>query len=221
MNTVLYEAERLCYRCAPHELRGAHLYLVAKSDVPAELGGTSTVLTAWTSGTLDLQLREQIGAKWKGRGPCAVIDTTRDRAAVLGDALHELAHRLEASRLFDPAPRFVSITEAAHATAEELATAQPIARQLATHSATWVRLALHLAHRAQLDAIPEPPGAELVGYDFVRRVVLTMRTILWDECVRWECRPLAELKATPAPRDFCDLYQYAVQCADLEPVGAA
>lgn len=220
VSDILQEAEALCRECAPHELAGVPLYIVPKRDLPEERRGLPEY-TAWTGPTTDLEVRDVIGARWAGRGPCMVVDDQRERWSVLGAALHELAHILDRPALYGELPAGVSLEQRAAANVAHLASAHPVAAQIAAHPASWCRLAFHLAHRAQRTEVPDAPGAELVAYKFLSPVLIGMFRATYFECHQWERRPLAELKTIPAPRPFLELYQTAVKLAELEPVGAA
>ncbi|MFV0442167.1 MAG: hypothetical protein ACK5Q5_01205, partial [Planctomycetaceae bacterium] len=69
----LADAHNLCRTIAAQDLAGHPLYILPQSSVTAKLGRASGCI-GYTSGTLDLLLKDEIGDAWQGRGPCIVVN---------------------------------------------------------------------------------------------------------------------------------------------------
>jgi hypothetical protein len=67
--TLCRWAEDLCRRIVPRDLGDTPLYIVPLSQIQSMLGGPCAC-DGYTSPSLDLYLRNDIGPAWRGRGPC-------------------------------------------------------------------------------------------------------------------------------------------------------
>ena len=95
-------AEALCRQIAPHDLDNLPLYIVPLSRITGILGGPS-VCDGFTSHSLDLYLRDDIGSSWRGRGPCMVINDLQYGDATPED--NELAFSRHGTARVRPHPR--------------------------------------------------------------------------------------------------------------------
>ena len=153
-------AGQLCRAIASRDLVGHELYIIRQSEISAEYG-TADGCEAYTSPCLDLYLREFIPS-WRGRGPCLVLNDVAMQAdvhpedwegVVLTDTVHELAHILDQPALYrerrDAEPDRLKFE--ALVLADEVGQPRPtVAPQpWAGHGASFIRIALHLRHRAR------------------------------------------------------------------------
>lgn len=213
--TLEADAEDLLRRIAPHELAVTPVYVVSKSAVPVEFGGGSR-WGGWTSGTLDLELRELIGDRWRGRGPC-VVASGDDRTAFLACAVHEFAHRLDDELVAAPPTDFRPADAARH-TSNSLSEAHSIDRQTRHHAPSFVRLVMHLGFRAE--AAGEPVLGDCVGYRWLAPYTVDFFRCLYADMTAHSGRPLAGLKHTPPPRELADLWFLAASKCEAIPPAA-
>ncbi|MFN3297555.1 hypothetical protein [Caldimonas sp.] len=160
-------ASELCHALAPIDLADMPVYVLPQSRLPADLGGAA-ICDGFTQDTLDLYLRDVIGAGWRGRGPCMVI---RDAAfagcaepraielTFLAIAIHELAHVLERDQPFRDRSDLTSeaIQQQALANGRQVASEPSQAQRdqpWIYHNARFSRVAIHLRHRAGLLGVP-------------------------------------------------------------------
>jgi len=170
--------ERLCRTVAPIDLAGVPLYIVPQSRIPAQFGGKS-VCDGFTTPSLDLYLRDVIGPAWQGRGPCMVINDLPDSDEKHVDhdveqpdpdyleldlcrtALHELAHILERPKLYrdrkevEPQRIIFESLVISHAVSNEKVD-EPTVPPFQGHEADFIRIALHLRHRADMAGMLVP-----------------------------------------------------------------
>lgn len=71
VESLFIQARDLCRRVAPIDLANVPLYILPSSRLTAKLGAARGCF-GFTSGTLDLLLKDEIGTEWRGRGPCIV-----------------------------------------------------------------------------------------------------------------------------------------------------
>ncbi len=153
-------AGQLCRAIASRDPAGHELYILRQSAISTEYG-TAEGSEAYTSPSLDLYLREFI-PHWRGRGPCLVLNDLAMQAdvhpedleaVVLGITIHELAHILDRPALYrerrDAEPDRLKFE--ALVLADEVGQPRPtVAPQpYAGHGASFIRIALHLRHRAR------------------------------------------------------------------------
>ncbi len=229
MRRLAAQAEALCRAVAP-DVAGGPLYVIPHADLPSELR-MSDGLEGFTTRYLDLILRptlEQLG-RWRGRGPAMVVNpeaiasdlAERGRPArrrcfaptFLGDVLHELAHILDAGMIGEPEPPANLVTFAALALKAELdGVTAPTNGPSATipwrcHEAAFIRIALHLAHRARAFGtwLQSEDVFDAVEYDLspTRRYA----EALGDEPARLAGCPFANIQAMPQPAAFAELWQ--------------
>ena len=162
-NEIIQRAERLCYAVAGRDLGDTPLYLVRQSTLPnGQFAGQHHY--AITTPSLDLYLREHI-RDYRGRGPCMLLNDLgmaedwdgEDLAyLVLTTTLHELAHILDRPALF--ADR--SGVDPNKLQFESLVVADAIKRPARSelpayygHDDSFIRIAVHLCHRASLAGV--------------------------------------------------------------------
>lgn len=172
MNDLAARAERLCRALAPDVAHGP-FYVVLRPELPPEYQGGDGGALALTSRHLDLMLRPTLERqrRWRGRGPAILLDPVaiaadaghrvqpaRRRvfpAVAMGLVLHELAHIIDLGPRQDEAEpdpnliQFGRLSLAADLTGIETPTNGPgAAVPWRGHELPFVRIALHLAHRA-------------------------------------------------------------------------
>jgi hypothetical protein len=147
-DAIINRGHALCRGIALRELGVSPLYIVRQSAIATEFGAGKGC-SAYTTPSLDLYLADQIH-DYQGRGPCMVINDLEE--TVLGTIIHELAHILDRPALFEDRPNI----EPAKLKFESLVLADAITRPKPTvqvppwygHGASFIRIALHLRHRA-------------------------------------------------------------------------
>lgn len=159
-DAIIATGHALCRQVAARDLGSSPFYIVRQSAIVTEFGAGEGC-AAYTSPSLDLYLRESLGDRWRGRGPCLVVNDLALLADLhpldlenitLGTILHELAHILDRPVPYDERPD----VEPAKLKFESLVLADAITRPRPTvqvpswhgHGASFIRIALHLRHRA-------------------------------------------------------------------------
>jgi hypothetical protein len=226
-------AEALCRTVAP-DLAGGPLYVVLAADLPSELRWPDR-LEGLTTRHLDLILRptlERLG-RWRGRGPAMVLSPQAIAADLaelgrparrrcfaptfFGIVLHELAHILDAGLIGEPEPPASLVTFAALALKAELAgEIKPTNGPSATipwrrHEAPFIRLALHLAHRARACGVWLQSADVFDAGEYGLSPTYHYTLALSDEPARLAGCPLADVRTTPSPAAFVELWQADVQ----------
>lgn len=209
-------AESLCRQIAPRDLRDAPLYIVPQSRVPADRGGKN-IADGFTAPSLDLYLKHIIGPAWRGRGPCMVVndidlfdghpDPADVESALCGIVLHELAHILLRPAPFKARPdaepdkiEFESLV-VGHAVATA-PTAVADVPPFAGHEASFIRVALHLRHRADRAGVLVPMFYYCAGTHYGLSHPNRYREALAREPNRLVGLSIREIIATPYPEAF-------------------
>jgi hypothetical protein len=215
--TLCRRAEVLCRRIVPRDLGDTPLYIVPLSQIRSMLGGPCAC-DGFTSPSLDLYLRNDIGPAWRGRGPCMVVndldldceDPEDIELAVLATVLHELAHILERPRLFnerrdvEPARLlFESIVMASYVQDPLPETAQNESRL--QHGDRFLRTALHLCHRAGRVGTVVAPALVCPNRQYGLSKANAYRDALGNEPERMAGSTIPEMLRTPAPGAFARL----------------
>jgi hypothetical protein len=216
--TLCRRAEDLCRRIVPRDLGETPLYIVPLSQIRSMLGGPCAC-DGFTSPSLDLYLRNDIGPAWRGRGPCMVVndldldceDPEDIELAVLATVLHELAHILERPRLFherqdvEPARLlFESIVMASYVQDPLPATAQNESRL--QHGDRFLRTALHLCHRAERVGTVVAPALVCPNRQYALSNANAYRDALGNEPERMAGSTIPEMLRTTAPEAFARLW---------------
>jgi hypothetical protein len=216
IDALIARAESLCRQVAPCDLGDAPLYILPQTGVPANCGGRSTA-DGFTAPSLDLYLRDVIGPAWRGRGPCMVVndidlsdgqpDPIDIESAFCGIVLHELAHILLRPAPFKPRPdaepakiAFESLVVGHAVATEPPADAQ--VEPFAGHEADFIRVALHLRHRADLAGTLVPMFYYCAGTFYGLSHPNRYREALGDEPDRMAGLSIREILATPCPETF-------------------
>ena len=220
IDALCARAEAISRQIAPLDLGDLPLYIVVQSRVPANRGGKSTA-DGFTAASLDLHLQDIIGTAWHGRGPCMVVndidlcDGQPDRAdvesAFCGIVLHELAHILMRPVPFKPRPD----AEPAQIVFESLvighavATEPPLSAQVepfADHEADFIRVALHLRHRAERAGMLVPMFFFCAGTYYSLSHPNRYREAIGDEPARLADMSIRNILDTPYPKAFWRLW---------------
>ncbi len=199
------DAESLCRRLAGEVLGG--VYVVPRSAVvlPA---GEEWRAGGWAGPAVAAQCRPAIEAagRWKGFAPAVVVNDTPNvdpehRAwAFRTTTVHELAHLVADPaapvEIADPAAAAESLAATVrNMTAAGWGDAYPPARQIAWHSAQWVRVACHLATRANRAGFNVCLPL-LWGYDWLSTPFAYLR-VLSGEIAATDRRPIPDVLALP------------------------
>jgi hypothetical protein len=158
-DAIIATGHALCRTIAARDLGDLPLYIVRQSAI-ATAFGAADACSAYTTPSLDLYLADRI-QNYRGRGPCMVVNDLALLADVhpedlenvtLGTIVHELAHILDRPALYDERRD----VEPDRIQFESLVLAEAITRPRPTpqvppyhgHGASFIRIALHLRHRA-------------------------------------------------------------------------
>jgi hypothetical protein len=220
INALCARAESLCRRIAPHDLGDSPLYIVPQSWVPADRGGKS-VSDGFTEPSLDLHLQDIIGPAWRRRGPCMVVndidlcdgqpDPADVESAFCGIVLHEFAHILMRPAPYKPRPDVEPATivfeslVVGHAVAVEPPADTDI-EPFTGHEADFIRVALHLRHRADRAGVLVPMFYYCAGTQCGLSHPNRYRKALGDEPSRLASLSIREILAAPCPQAFWRLW---------------
>lgn len=224
-------AERVARACMP-DLAGVPLYILQ----PRAGSMLTREMTCQRGGlyfpNLDVAFRNQLEAdgKWRGRGVGIVVDATLlfacepddddAQRAVIGSALHELAHWVD--RLTPtsepPVDVYAAFRNARRPDAPRPGNDPPrqFSDSFLAHAENFIRLCSHLWHRARhgggyslrperlhfgnaypgLEYLPSPP-------EFI--------DALWPELTALQDLPLRSLADIPAPKPFTDLWDSVLE----------
>lgn len=223
-------AEALARSVAPDVAHGP-FYVVLRPDLPAEYQGGKDGPLALTSRHLDLMLRPWLERqrRWRGRGPAILLDpatiaadaATRPRssrrrvfpAVAMGVVLHELAHIIDAGPPGDGEPdpdliQFGRLTLAADLIGIEPPTNGPgAAIPWRGHEWRFIRLALHLAHRAAGLGAHVSPTDVFDARDYELSPTHRYVLALGDEPERLAGRPITTISQGAPPTAFVALWE--------------
>lgn len=215
---LCHRAEDLCRRVAPLDLAGLPLYIVPQSAIRGAFGDAEAAY-GYTLNWLDLILQDQLGSAWRGRGPCIVANDMAMRqdlgddieATFLATVLHELAHVFERDMRFDPAPD----TSPARMQFEGLRLAQAMsepvpetehARTIHQHDLRFIRVLLHLRHRAEHHGVRLAPGILFNDGPAVYITPIEYRLALEDEPEQMFDASIRSILVAPPPPLFTRLW---------------
>ncbi|MCO6454784.1 MAG: hypothetical protein J5I93_05740 [Pirellulaceae bacterium] len=216
MAKILADAEALCRAVAARDLEGVPLYLLRQSILPAECGSGDGCY-GYTLASLDLYLCDHIPG-YRGRGPCIVIndralaedfngeDLTYRTQAI---ALHEFGHVLDRPAVYEDRPGVDSNKLKFEALIVAHVTAKPPREDILPyhgHEAGFIRVCLHLCHRAKLVGFDISPGAICAGYTYCLSVAQRYQTALGDEPARCMGMLFRDILATKPPAAFTELW---------------
>ena len=216
MAKILADAEALCRTVAGRDLEGVPLYLVPQSILPPECGSGDHCL-AYTLGSLDLYLAPHI-LHYRGRGPCIVVNDIALAEEFGGEnlayrtqtvILHELAHVLDRPALYedrtgvDPIRILFESLIVANVTASPLREDIPLYHG---HEVGFIRIALHLVHRAEQASFEVRPGAICAGYHYGLSSAYRYQVALGDEPARCASMSFRDIRAMKPPPAFSSLW---------------
>ena len=222
---LVHRAGQLCRTIASRELVDHELYIIRQSEISAEYG-TAEGCEAYTSPCLDLYLREFI-PNWRGRGPCLVLNDLAMQAdvhpedleaVVLGITIHELAHILDRPSLY----RTREATEPDHLKFEALVLADEVAQPRPTvahqpyagHGASFIRIALHLRHRARKQGVLLLANDLCAGPRYGLSSGTCYRAALDDEPAKMAHLTFREIAGIVPPKAFTNLWASDVAAHD-------
>jgi hypothetical protein len=228
------QAEALARSVAPDVATGP-LYVVLRPDLSPEYQGGDGGPLALTSRHLDLMLRPTLERqrRWRGRGPAILLDPVviaaeaghrvrpaRRRvfpAVAAGVVLHELAHIVVAGPRDDAAPdpdliQFGRLSLAADLTSIEAPTNGPgAAVPWRGHEWPFIRIALHLAHRAAVMCVAVTASDLFDARDYELSPTHRYIAALGDEPERLARQPPMAISQVPPPTAFVALWHADVR----------
>jgi hypothetical protein len=228
---LIDRAGQLCRAIAGRDLAGHELYIILQSEISAEYGAAEGC-EAYTSPCLDLYLREFI-SNWRGRGPCLVLNDLALQAdvhpddwegVVLTNTVHELAHILDRPTLYrerrDAEPDRLKFE--ALVLADEVRQPRPtVAPQpWAGHEASFIRIALHLRHRAREQGVLLLASALCSGPRYGLSPASAYRAALGDEPTRLAHLAFREIAGIQPPTEFTTLWASDVAAHDHSSLGS-
>lgn len=215
--TATARAEWLCLAVAP-DLRGRPFYCVDANQCRDRLAldpGTSL-----SSPLLDLNLRSHLEAagRWQGRGTAILVD--RSDALFFAIVLHELAHAVENLRTPGEVVPLLEVDPAATERVLAILAAEPISYtersdvpQWFKHGREFIRLCLHLHHRAELLGLRQNVGSlQVAGARYGLSHAIRYQRELCGEIADFDPeRPLTELRGIEPPAGFVELFAQDTQ----------
>lgn len=215
MAKILAGAESLCRAVAGRDFGESPLYVVRQSTLPADhYAGLHHY--AFTTPSLDLYLREHI-PDYRGRGPCVVVndvalaedfDPLDWDYVVPAHLLHEAAHILDRPALVadrtgvDPNKLLFESLLIADATKRPPPADLPA---YYGHEASFIRIVLHLCHRAERSGVSIAPAAICAGRRYGLSHASDYQDALGDEPIRGANMLFREIAAMDPPHEFVRL----------------
>lgn len=216
-------ARALCKRIGARDLGDTPLYIVAQSALPGIYGDARATYGCWSPSN-DLYYRDAIGDAWRGRGACVLINDLALREDFgdedvelhfLATMLHEFAHALQSGVWFrerpDIAPELLEARMKFESFALALQLAEPPTAAEAqaaffAHGGPFVRVCLHLVHRA--NQLGERIGPALLcgGRRYGLSHAMHYGLALGQELACMRRRTFRDILATPAPKAFRQLW---------------
>lgn len=235
MKAIAAHAERLCRALAPDVAPGP-FYVVLRPDLPAEYQGGDGSALALTSRHLDLMLRPTLERqrRWRGRGPAILLDPVaiaadagrrvqpaRRRvfpAVAMSLVIHELAHIIDFGPRQDEAEPdpdlilFGRLSLAADMTGTEAPTNGPgAAIPWRGHDWPFIRIAIHLAHRADAMHVAVTASDVFEARDYGLSPTHRYVAALGDEPARLASRSITMINDVPPPAALLALWQADVR----------
>lgn len=210
------------------------LYVVLRPDLPPEYQGGDAGPLALTSRHLDLMLRPTLERqrRWRGRGPAILLNpaaiaadaAARPRpsrrrvfpAVAMGVVLHELAHIVVAGPRDQAEPdpdliQFGRLSLAADLTGNEPPTNGPGATvPWRGHEWPFIRIAIHLAHRAAMLGVDVPATDVFDARDYELSPTFRYVAALGDEPARLAETLITTINNMPPPAALVALWQAEV-----------
>lgn len=229
--------EAMVRRIAPADFASRPVYVCCASAMPVDLRPPKTVF-GFQGPVLDLSFKSWLvdAGRWRGRGPCFVLndvaiqtDATeragddvalRDelyRGQMLATALHEAAHALASPIDLRPVPDEIAsdIEQSARAAVVEFVEDKPLAAdaefppQWLGHEAAFIRTLLHVHHRAERLGIERLPDNFLfANANYSLSGLWSYRRALSREINGFDSSlTFADLRACHPPREFVELWR--------------
>ena len=221
---LVKRAHDLCRAVAGRDLNSLPLYIVLQSAIASEFGHAEGC-EGYTSPSLDLYLREVLAPSWQGRGPCLVVndlllaDVPPDdrESAFQAVVLHELTHILERPALYRDRPEADAgcLKFEALAVAHQTACAEPECDVplYAGHEASFIRMVLHLRHRAMQHGAYVAPSRLCAGHRYGLFYAERYVQALGDEPEQLARGPLRIICQLPPPTEFTQLWDADVRAS--------
>lgn len=222
---ILAKAQSLCRTIAHRDLGVTPLYLLEQSQLPIGLGTQHHY--AFTHPRADAMYRNHIDP-WLGRGPCAVVNdigiaedylAEHIEYATIGVVLHELAHILDRPALYDE--RDCNDPERLQFDAMVLSdvSQRPAHSDLPLyfgHGPSFIRIGIHLAHRATLAGFEIKPAGLFASHRHGLSPIGTYEDALGDEPHRHLDTSFRALVDSAPPTEFtqhwaADMNRYQVR----------
>lgn len=227
--TLGQRLESLCRELAPLDLADSPLYIVWQGNLPADHGQAKSC-HGCTAPSLDLWVKSHI-ENYAGRGPCMLIndiamgedlpsmEAFESRAT--DTVVHELAHILDREQLYaDRAgvseDRITFERLVVFKDLDEAPPETPPDNLWLGHGAPFIRLACHLAYRAQQLGFEIVPADLCAGYRYGLYPAIEYARALGDEPERMIDSSFAEIRATEQPHRFGKLWLLGT-CKNLSP----
>jgi len=216
MAKILADAEALCHAVAGRDLEGIPLYLVPQSILPPECGSADHCY-AYTTPSLDVYFADHIPG-YRGRGPCVVVNDIGLAEDYDGEDLayrtqttvvHELAHILDRPALYedrtgvDPNKILFESLVVANVTASAPREDIPLYHG---HEIGFIRIALHLCHRAQQLGFDIYHAAVCAGHRYGLSHASVYGEALGDEPARCAGMSFREIKSFKPPQAFSHVW---------------
>lgn len=208
--------EELCRAVAPDELKDAPIYVVMQSSLPADFALADDCF-GYTAPALDLYLQDHIHC-WLGRGPCLVLNDVvlaeeyepADMTYLMqAYALHELGHILNRPKPYRDcsgvSPERIQFERLVLADVLRCAPAADLPAYFG-HEASFIRIVLHLRHRAELAGVCIAPALPFFGYSYGLSHASRYLAALGDEPANMTRCPFQTILATQVPAAFSRLW---------------
>jgi hypothetical protein len=214
--TLLAQAETLCRAVAGRDLEGVPMSIVAQSILPVDCGSGDHCYS-YTLPSLDIYLADHIPG-YCGRGPCMVIndvaladdfDHEDLQYVVPAYVLHELSHVLDRPALFDDRTGVDPDRLLFESLVVADCTKRPPREDIPLyhgHEAGFIRIALHLCHRAERAGVDIAPAAICAGHRYGLSHASDYQDALGDEPARCTDVLFRDIAATDPPPAFTRLW---------------
>ena len=212
----LKQAESRCRSIARRDLEGIPLYLVPQSNLPSECGSGDHCY-AYTTPSLDIYLAPHIPG-YRGRGPCMVVNDVGLAEDYDGEDLtyrahvtvvHELAHILDRPALYEDRtgvdPNRLRFEALVVANVGERPPREDIPLYFG-HDHSFIRIALHLCHRAKRAGFDVRPAAICAGHRYGLSHASLYAEALGDEPARCAEMSFRDIRSFRPPQAFSHLW---------------
>ncbi len=214
---LVSRAAAVCRTVASRDLAGLPLYIMLQSEV-ADVMGPENFSDGYTTANLDMNLRSVIGDAWLGRGPCMVLNDVAIAddhfpedvdIVAMSTVLHELAHILDR-----PVPVELQTLPSedriefetmviTYAVRHEY---RPLPVAYHGHEDQFIRIALHLHHRAAMAGVETIPAILCAGWRYGLSHVHRYMDALGDEPAAMTDMMFQDIVRAPPPAAFTNLW---------------